>query len=224
MTVTISAFRWVPEFAWGNVKDLRVRWALEEAGVPYEVELIDPPISRDDQYRQWQPFGQVPAYRDDTVTLFESGAIVLHLAKTSEALAPQDPQGQARVAAGVIAALNSVEPHVENFFLHDFFHANESWIEQFRPTADAMKERCLTSLAGWLGEKDYLENRFTAADDDGVAPPIEMAARRTVSHACGLLSALHGPARIRPRLESATRNLSLQRAKISIGFAPLRPH
>ncbi len=78
MTIHLTAFRWVPPFAQGYVKDLRVRWALEEAGLPYEVTLIDPQVQASPGYRRWQPFGQVPAYRDDEVELFESGAIVLH--------------------------------------------------------------------------------------------------------------------------------------------------
>src|SRR6266849_781189 len=93
MTACVSAFRWVPPFAQGYVRDHRVRWALEEAGRPYEVTLVDRQILDSADYRAWQPFGQVPAYRDGEVELFESGAIVLHIARTSEALAPRDEAG-----------------------------------------------------------------------------------------------------------------------------------
>ena len=110
MTIQVSAFRWVPPFAQGYVRDLRVRWALEEAGLPYEAELIDFDIKNSQAYRRWQPFAQVPAYRDDEVELFESGAIVLHIAGRSEVLAPREPEGRARVTQWVIAALNSIEP------------------------------------------------------------------------------------------------------------------
>lgn len=164
MAITISAFRWVPDFAQGYVKDLRVRWALEEAGLPYEVELIDPPVGAGDPYRAWQPFGQVPAYRDDAATLFESGAILLHLAERFEVLGPSDPAGRARTATGVIAALNSVEPHIDNYVLLDVFHRGEAWVAERRPQAEEMMRRRLASLAGWLGEKAYLDQRFTAAD------------------------------------------------------------
>ncbi len=164
MTITISAFRWVPDFAQGYVKDIRARWALEEAGVDYEVELIDPPVDRDHPYRAWQPFGQVPAYRDDEVELFESGAIVLHVGSRSEALSPRDAAGRARVTTGVISALNSVEPYVENYALLDVFHAGEPWVEERRPQAEELMTLRLASLAGWLGHRDYLEDRFTAAD------------------------------------------------------------
>jgi glutathione S-transferase len=164
MTIQVTAFRWVPEFAQGYVRDLRVRWALEEAGLAYEQVLIDPQIQASTDYRRWQPFGQVPAYRDDEVEMFESGAVVLHLAEKSEALAPRDAAGRARVTTWVIAALNSVEPHVQNVVNLDTFHAGEAWIEGARPSAQALLDARLASLAAWLADKDYLEGRFTAAD------------------------------------------------------------
>ena len=106
MTIEVSAFRWVPPVAQGYVRDLRVRWALEEAGLAYEAALVDPQILASPSYRTWNPFGQVPAYRDDSVELFESGAIVLHIAAKSEALAPRDEAGRLRVMSWVIAALS----------------------------------------------------------------------------------------------------------------------
>jgi len=97
--IRVSAFRWVPPFARGLVRDLRVRWALEEAGLPYEQRLIGPEDQRSESYRRLQPFGQVPAYEEDGLVLFESGAIVLHVAERSEALMPRDPNRRARVTA-----------------------------------------------------------------------------------------------------------------------------
>ena len=164
MTIRLSAFRWVPPFAQGYVRDLRVRWALEEAGLPYEVSLVDPGVQASEDYRQWQPFGQVPAYRDDEVEMFESGAIVLHIAARSEALAPRNEAGRARTSTWVIAALNSIEPHAQNLVELDAFHAGEAWAQERRPQAAAMLDRRLAALAGWLGDKDYLEGRFTAGD------------------------------------------------------------
>ena len=93
MAIQLTAFRWVPPFAQGYVKDLRIRWALEEAGLPYGVELVDDAALKSEPHLAWQPFGQVPAFRDDEVALFESGAIVLHLARRSRALAPADSAG-----------------------------------------------------------------------------------------------------------------------------------
>ena len=106
MTIEISAFGSVPDFAQGYVRDLRVRWALEELGQAYDAVLIDLEEKNSENYRAWQPFGQVPAYRDGEVEMFESGAIVLYLAGKFGDLCPEDPAGRARVMSWVIAALN----------------------------------------------------------------------------------------------------------------------
>lgn len=160
----MTAFRWVPPFAQGFVRDLRVRWALEEAGLPYEAKLIDLQAQGSDDYRRWQPFGQVPAYRDDEVEMFESGAIVLHIAAKSEALAPRDVAGRARVTTWVVAALNSVEPAVSELGAIDVFHAGEAWTKERRPQVEATLMERLASLEAWLDGKEYLEGRFTAGD------------------------------------------------------------
>src|SRR5215470_7521708 len=102
MTIQVSAFRWVPPFAQGFVRDLRVRWALEEAGLAHDVSLVDRQIVESERCRLWQPFGQIPAYRDDDVELFESGAIGLHIAGKSDALSPPDEAGRLRMMAWVI--------------------------------------------------------------------------------------------------------------------------
>jgi len=164
MTIQLTAFRLVPPFAQGYVRDLRVRWALEEAGLPYEVTLVDAQVQASASYRRWQPFGQVPAHKDDTVEMFESGAIVLHIAARSEALAPRDEAGRARAMTWVIAALNSIEPHAQNLVHLDAFPAGEAWTQERRPQAEAMLNQRLAALSAWLGGKDYLEGRFTAGD------------------------------------------------------------
>ena len=164
MTIQVSAFKWVPPFAQGYVRDLRLRWALEEAGLRYEATLIDPQIQASDGYRSWQPFGQVPAYRDDEVELFESGAIVLHIAGKSAALAPEDAAGRARVATWVLAALNSIEPFVQELASIDIFHAGEAWTGERRPQVETMVQKRLAQLASWLGGREYLDGRFTAGD------------------------------------------------------------
>lgn len=164
MTIQLTAFRWVPPFAQGYVRDLRIRWALEEAGLPYEVVLIDPNTQKSEGYRQWQPFGQVPAYRDGDVEMFESGAVVLHIAEKSEKLCPRDPAGRARVTTWVLAALNSIEPHAQTLLNLDAFFSGQDWIEGRRPSARAMVDSRLAGLSAWLGDKDYLEGTFTAGD------------------------------------------------------------
>jgi glutathione S-transferase len=164
MNIQITAFRWVPEFAQGYVRDLRLRWALEEAGLPYEVVLVDSTVLASPEHRQWQPFGQVPAYRDDTVEMFETGAILLHLAAKSEILAPRDPAGRAKVASWVVAALNSIEPHAQTLVNLDTFFAGQAWTTERRPSARALLDQRLASLSAWLADKDYLEGTFTAGD------------------------------------------------------------
>ena len=159
--ITLTAFRWVPEFAQGLVKDLRVRWALEEAGIPYQEKLIGPEDQASAGYRTLQPFGQVPVIESDELKLFESGSIVLHIAEQSEALMPLDPAGRARTRTWVFAALNSIEPSVDN--LGDT-EGEEAWAVARRPAAMEKVERRLGDLETWLGEQDYLEGRFTAGD------------------------------------------------------------
>lgn len=162
--ITVSAFRWVPDFARGLVRDLRVRWALEEAGLPYEAWLIGPDNQKSDDYRAMQPFGQVPAYEEDGFVLFESGAIVHHIASKSEALMPRDEKARARTLSWMFAALNSVEPHIQNLTAIDLFHADQEWAKQRRPGALQLAQSRLDALAKWLDGRDYLEDRFTAAD------------------------------------------------------------
>jgi len=163
MTVEVSAYKWVPDFAQGFVRDLRVRWALEEAGVPYRADLIDV-MNKGAAYSDWQPFAQVPAYRDGEVEMFESGAIVIYLAGKHEALAPRDDAGQARVITWVLAALNSIEIHVAQLGAIDIFHAGEAWTKERRPQVIADITQRLQQLSDWLGDKPYLEGRFTAGD------------------------------------------------------------
>jgi glutathione S-transferase len=161
---TVSAFRWVPPFARGLVRDLRVRWALEEAGLPYRSQLIDRDEQASAEYRAMQPFGQVPAYQEDGLVLFESGAILLHIAERSEVLMPREAAARARTTAWMFAALNSVEPAVAHFAELDVFHGNEGWARERRPGALQAAETRLASLSRWLEGRDYLEGRFTVAD------------------------------------------------------------
>lgn len=161
---TISAFCWVPDFARGLVRDLRARWALEEAGKGYAVRKLDPRGERPTDYFIEQPFGQVPSYRDEHVSLFESGAIVLHIGQSSEALLPTDPGERARATAWVIAALNSIEPYVQQLSTIDLFSAGEDWAKARRPEVVKMIEGRLQRLADHLGNREWLEERFTAGD------------------------------------------------------------
>jgi glutathione S-transferase len=163
-TITITAFKWVPPFAQGLVRDLRVRWALEEAGLPYEQKLLAPGEQNSPEHRAIQPFGQVPVYQEGDFTLFESGAIVMHIAHKSEVLLPADESARARVLQWMFAALNSVEPHVQNLTTIDLFFPNEEWAKLRRPGAEKMLRGRLEALSNALATREYLEQRFTAAD------------------------------------------------------------
>ncbi len=160
----VSAFKWVPPFAQGQVRDLRVRWAYEEAGIPYEARLLGFEDTASPAYRAKQPWGQVPMLEEDGVSMFESGAIVLHIAEQSEALMPKDGPGRLRAISWMFAALNSVEPIIQEIGGLDAFYAKEEWAKLRRPSALDFARKRLTGLAGALGGKDWLEGRFTAGD------------------------------------------------------------
>jgi glutathione S-transferase len=163
--ITISAFKWVPDFARGQVRDLRVRWALEEAGLPYRARLLEQGEQNAPEYRALQPFGQVPIFEEDGFVLFESGAIVLHIGERCEALLPKDPRARARATQWLVAALNSVEPWIMNVALIDLFYADQEWAKLRRPGAVEFVERRLSALSDALGDKPFLDgDRFTAGD------------------------------------------------------------
>ncbi|MGA0605360.1 glutathione S-transferase family protein [Phenylobacterium sp. VNQ135] len=162
--ITLYAFKWVPDFAQGLVRDLRVRWALEEAGIPYATKLLGLGDQDKPEYRAIQPWGQVPAIEEDGLTLFESGAIVLHIAERSEALMPRDPAGRAKTVQWVIAALDSLDSYIGPLSDIDLFHAGEAWTVERRPQVIATIERRLDALAKRLGGREHLEDRFTAGD------------------------------------------------------------
>jgi glutathione S-transferase len=163
--ITISAFRQVPAFAQGQVRDLRVRWALEEAGLPYRTRLLEQGHQDRPDYRALQPFGQVPIFEEDGQVLFESGAIVLYLGQRSEALLPGDGGARARATQWLIAALNSIEPHIMNVAMLDLFYPDQAWAKLRRPSAVEFARHRLSCLATALGDKAYLDGaRFTAGD------------------------------------------------------------
>jgi glutathione S-transferase len=163
--ITISAFSSVPPFARGLVRDLRVRWALEEAGLSYQVRRLQQGDGNTPEYRALQPFGQVPIFEEDGFSLFESGAIVLYVGERSDVLLPTDAKGRARAIQWLIAALNSIEPFVMNVVLIDVFYADEEWAKLRRPSAEAFLRHRLASLSKALGDQPFLDGeRFTAGD------------------------------------------------------------
>ena len=161
--IEITAFRWVPEFAQGVVRDLRARWALEEAGLDYRVRLLGQ--ERPAEYLKEQPFDQVPILNDGDVRLFETGAILQYLGEKSETLLPQDTQSKYRAIGWTYAALNSVEPALINLLLIDVFFTGEEWAKLRRPGAADFAKLKLKRISDWLGDKQWLEgDRFTIGD------------------------------------------------------------
>jgi len=161
----VSAFPWVPEFARGQVRDLRVRWALEEVGLPYDTYLIDHRAKDSAAYLRHQPFGQVPmVLLDDDHSMFESGAIVLKIGESHEALLPRDERLRDKTLSWLFASLNSVEPAIMNLAELDFFVEDEMVKSRHRPTVLKATERRLECLENALGDDDYLVGNFTIAD------------------------------------------------------------
>ena len=161
--IEITAFAWVPDFAQGVVRDLRVRWALEEAGLDYKVRLLGQ--QRPSEYLLEQPFDQVPCFNDGTVRIFETGAILQYIGEQRESLLPRDPQQRFRAIQWTYAALNSVEPTLINLLLIDIFYAGEEWAKLRRPGAVDFANLKLKRVSDWLGDKQWLEgDRFTIGD------------------------------------------------------------
>ena len=161
--VEITAFDWVPDFARGHVRDLRPRWACEEIGLDYSEHLISA-INRPANHFLFQPWGQVPVLNDDGVRLFESVAILLHLAEKDARLMPRDAQGRASVLAWIFAAYNSVEPMLFELNNVDIFARDEEWAKLRRPSLIEFIEGRLGRLNDAMGDKDYLVGDFSAAD------------------------------------------------------------
>jgi glutathione S-transferase len=164
--INCYVFGWVPPFVRGLVRDLRVRWALEEAGLPYRVTLVgeregELPRSR---YRAIQPFGQIPAIEDGDLALFESGAIVQFVAERSDALLPVAAADRARVIQWMFAALNTIEFPIMELAGIDLFHADESWAKERRPGAVEAVRKRLAELASCLDGRAHLVGPFSAAD------------------------------------------------------------
>lgn len=164
MTVIITAFDWVPDFAKGQVRDLRVRWALEEVGEDYDVRYLRQGEQKEAGHRNRQPYGQVPTLEEGDLTLFESGAIVHHIASTRPGLLPPDAAGRARTVEWIFAALNTVEPLIMDLSIIDLFEADKPWSKPRRPAVETRIRERLQETAARLGNREWLENVFTAGD------------------------------------------------------------
>ena len=164
MIPTITAFETSPDRGKGLARDMRVRWALEEAGQPYAVRLVSFQAMKEPAHRALQPFGQIPTYEEGDLVLFESGAIVLHIAQTRAGLLPVDAHARARAVAWMFAAVNTVEPPTLELVVARFVEGDQPWTEQRLPLIrDRIRQR-LGDLSARLGEADWLDGAFSAGD------------------------------------------------------------
>ena len=164
MTPTITAFERSPDRGKGLARDMRVRWALEEVGQPYDVRLLSFSEMKEPAHRALHPFGQIPTYQEGDLTLFESGAIVFHIAERHAGLLPDDANARARAIAWMFAALNTVEPPIFERSLATILEQDEPWFEQrLHVLEDSIRKR-LGDLSDRLGNADWLDNAFSAGD------------------------------------------------------------
>lgn len=160
----LTTFEWVPPFAQGYVRDLAVRWACEEASIPYAVRLINSSMAASEDYVRQQPFAQVPVIEENGLTIFESGSILLYLGEKSETLLPQNINDRLRARSWVFAALNSIDPLVQYFNDMNELSKKEAWaLPQRSVVLDRLKKR-LAYLEHWLKNREYLEHQFSVGD------------------------------------------------------------
>lgn len=164
MTATITAFEASPDEGQGLARDMRVRWALEEVGQPYDVRLLSFEDMKQPEHLARHPFGQIPTYEEDGLVLFETGSIVLHIAERRPGLLPADADGRARAIMWMFAALNTVEPPAVELEAADLTEGDEPWFAERRPLIIGRIRPRLDALAARLGDADWLEGRFTAGD------------------------------------------------------------
>ena len=164
MTIIITAFERSPDRGQGLARDMRVRWALEEVGQPYDVRLLSFDALKAPAHRALHPFGQIPTYEDGDLVLFESGAIVFHIAERHAGLLPDDANARARAIAWMFAALGTVEPPIVERSMATLVERDESWYAQRLPMLDARVRSRLAELSSRLGDADWLDGAFSAGD------------------------------------------------------------
>jgi len=164
MIPTITAFANSPDGGQGQARDMRVRWALEEVGQPYDVRLVSFAEMKEPAHRALQPFGQIPTYEDGEFTLFESGAIVFHIAERHHGLLPDDPAARARAITWMFAALATIEPPIVDREAAEYLEGDKAWYEEHVATVDARIRNRLGDLARRLGDANWLDGEFSAGD------------------------------------------------------------
>lgn len=161
---TITAFESSPDRGQGLARDMRVRWALEEVGQPYEVRLVSFAELKQPAHRALNPFGQIPTYEEGDLTLFESGSMVLHIAERHPGLLPADPQARARVITWMFCAVSTVEPPILERMIAKIIEGDQAWSEQRLPLIDGRIRAQLAPLSAYLGEAEWLDGAFSAGD------------------------------------------------------------
>lgn len=164
MTITITAFERSPDGGKGLARDTRVRWALEEAGLPYEVRLVSFKTMKEPSHLALHPFGQIPTYEDGDLTLFETGAIVFHIATHRAGLLPKDANARARAITWMFAALNTVEPPILDLVTARIFEADKPWAKERLPLVESRVRPRMDQLSARLGKADWLDGDFSAGD------------------------------------------------------------
>jgi glutathione S-transferase len=164
MSITITAFERSPDRGQGLARDMRVRWALEEVGQPYDVRLVSFEAMKQPAHLRLHPFGQIPTYEEGDLALFESGAIVLHIAERHAGLLPDDPNARARAIAWMFAALNTVEPPIVERSAAAVLERDKPWYEARLPILDERIRTRLDQLSARLGDSHWLDGAFSAAD------------------------------------------------------------
>jgi glutathione S-transferase len=164
MSPTITAFELSPDRGKGLARDMRVRWALEEVGRHYEVRFVSFAAMKEPEHRRVHPFGQIPTYEEGDLALFESGAIVFHIAERHAGLLPDDTNARARAITWMFAALNTVEPPILDLQTTKFLEGDKPWYEQRLPlVVNRIRDR-LRELSSRLGNADWLDGAFSAGD------------------------------------------------------------
>ena len=164
MTITITAFERSPDGGKGLARDTRVRWALEEVGQPYQVRLVSLRAMKEPAHQALHPFGQIPTYEEGDLALFETGAIVLHIAERHAGLLPNDASARARAISWMFAALNTVEPPILDRGIAALLERNKTWYEERQPILEDRVRVRLGELSSRLGNADWLDDAFSAGD------------------------------------------------------------
>jgi len=164
MTITITAFERSPDRGQGLARDMRVRWALEEVGQPYEVRLLSFEAMKEPAHLALHPFGQIPTCEDGDLVLFETGAIVLHIAERHAGLLPEDADGRARAITWMFAAVNTVEPPILELANARLLEDDKPWSAARLPLVEDRVRYRLSRLSARLGDADWLEAGFSAGD------------------------------------------------------------